>query len=126
MPRAAAGGESILVVEDDDDVRAFIAETLRELNYIVFRRDRRAVGVEDSRRSERVDLLLTDVVLPGRNGRDLADEATAKRPGSRVLFMTGYSRNAIVHNGRLDQGVNMIQKPFTQAALAAKIRNLLD
>jgi DNA-binding response OmpR family regulator len=76
--------------------------------------------------TERVDLMLTDVVLPGRNGRDLADEAAAKRPGLRVLFMTGYSRNAIVHNGRLDQGVNMIQKPFTQAALAAKIRNLLD
>ena len=124
MP-AALGGESILVVEDDDDVRAFIAETLRELNYIVFR----ATDAPSALKillTERVDLMLTDVVLPGRNGRDLADEASAKRPGLRVLFMTGYSRNAIVHNGRLDQGVNMIQKPFTQAALAAKIRNLLD
>ena len=76
--------------------------------------------------SERVDLMLTDVILPGRNGRDLADAAAKKRPGLKVLFMTGYSRNAIVHNGRLDQGVNVIQKPFTQAALAAKIRNRLD
>ena len=124
MP-AAPGGESILVVEDDDDVRAFIAETLRELNYIVFRATD-APSALKILASERVDLMLTDVVLPGRNGRDLADEATAKRPGLRVLFMTGYSRNAIVHNGRLDQGVNMIQKPFTQAALAAKIRKLLD
>jgi CheY-like chemotaxis protein len=124
MP-AGPGGESILVVEDDDDVRAFIAETLRELNYIVFRATD-APSALKILANERVDLLLTDVVLPGRNGRDLADEATAKRPGLRVLFMTGYSRNAIVHNGRLDQGVNMIQKPFTQAALAAKIRNLLD
>jgi PAS domain S-box-containing protein len=124
MP-AALGGEAILVVEDDDDVRAFIAETLRELNYIVFRATD-APSALKILTSERVDLILTDVVLPGRNGRDLADEATAKRPGLRVLFMTGYSRNAIVHNGRLDQGVNMIQKPFTQAALAAKIRSLLD
>jgi PAS domain S-box-containing protein len=124
MP-AAPGGESILVVEDDDDVRAFIAETLRELNYIVFRATDASSALKILA-TERVDLMLTDVVLPGRNGRDLADEAAAKRPGLRVLFMTGYSRNAIVHNGRLDQGVCMIQKPFTQAALAAKIRNLLD
>jgi len=124
MP-AGPGGESILVVEDDDDVRAFIAETLRELNYIVFRATD-APSALKILATERVDLLLTDVVLPGRNGRDLADEAAAKRPGLNVLFMTGYSRNAIVHNGRLDQGVNMIQKPFTQAALAAKIRNMLD
>jgi PAS domain S-box-containing protein len=124
MP-AGPGGESILVVEDDDDVRAFIAETLRELNYIVFRATD-APSALKILATERVDLLLTDVVLPGRNGRDLADEAATKRPGLNVLFMTGYSRNAIVHNGRLDQGVNMIQKPFTQAALAAKIRNLLD
>jgi len=123
MP-AAQGGESILVVEDDDDVRAFIAETLRELNYVVFR----AIDAPSALKileGERVDLMLTDVVLPGRNGRDLAAAAVAKRPGLKVLFMTGYSRNAIVHNGRLDQGVNMIQKPFSQAALAAKIRNLL-
>jgi PAS domain S-box-containing protein len=124
MP-AGPGGESILVVEDDDDVRSFIAETLRELNYIVFRATD-APSALKILANERVDLLLTDVVLPGRNGRDLADEAAVKRPGLNVLFMTGYSRNAIVHNGRLDQGVNMIQKPFTQAALAAKIRNLLD
>jgi DNA-binding response OmpR family regulator len=124
MP-AGPGGESILVVEDDDDVRAFVAETLRELNYIVFRATD-APSALKVLANERVDLLLTDVVLPGRNGRDLADEAAAKRPGLNVLFMTGYSRNAIVHNARLDQGVNMIQKPFTQAALAAKIRNLLD
>ncbi len=124
MP-AGPGGESILVVEDDDDVRSFIAETLRELNYIVFRATD-APSALKILANERVDLLLTDVVLPGRNGRDLADEAAAKRPGLNVLFMTGYSRNAIVHNGRLDQGVNMIQKPFTQAALAAKIRDLLD
>ncbi len=124
MP-AALGGESILVVEDDDDVRAFIAETLRELNYIVFRATD-APSALKILSTERVDLMLTDVVLPGRNGRDLAEEAGAKRPGLRVLFMTGYSRNAIVHNGRLDQGVNMIQKPFTQAALAAKICTLLE
>ncbi|MBM0205651.1 response regulator [Micromonospora sp. STR1s_5] len=68
-----------------------------------------------------VDLLFTDVVLPpGMNGRELADEASRRRPGLKVLFTTGYSRNAIVHNGRLDPGVNLIGKPFTQPSLPPK------
>jgi len=72
------------------------------------------------------DLLLTDVVLPGMNGRQAAERIAAIRPGIKVLFMTGYSRNAIVHQGRLDPGVEMIQKPLTQGALAARIRDLLE
>lgn len=73
-----------------------------------------------------VDLMLTDVILPGANGRDLARTVASTRPNLNVLFMTGYSRNAIVHSGRLDQGVQLIQKPFSQASLAAKIRSILD
>jgi len=73
-----------------------------------------------------IDLLLTDVVLPGMNGRQLAQQAQNRRPGLKVLFTTGYSRNAIVHQGRLDPGVAMIQKPITQEGLAARIRDLLD
>jgi FixJ family two-component response regulator len=65
-------------------------------------------------------------VLPGMNGRRLADEVVARANGIKVLFMTGYSRNAIVHHGRLDPKVEMIQKPFTEAALAARIRDVLD
>ena len=73
-----------------------------------------------------IDLLLTDVVLPGMNGRELARRAQVIRPGLKVLFMTGYSRNAIVHQGRLDPDVELIQKPITQDQLANRIRALLD
>src|SRR5258705_13898276 len=74
----------------------------------------------------RIDLLLTDIVMPGLNGRELADRLHARQPGLKVLFMTGYSRSAGVHQGRLDPGVSLLQKPLTQALLAAKIRELLD
>jgi PAS domain S-box-containing protein len=122
----AYGRETILIVEDDDDVRAFITETLQDLDYIVLpaRDAPSALKLLDS--EQPVDLLLTDVILPGPNGRELADAALAKRPELKVLFMTGYSRNAIVHQGRLDEGVQLIQKPVTQATLAAKIRDVLD
>jgi DNA-binding LytR/AlgR family response regulator len=71
--------------------------------------------------------LFTDVVLPdGMSGRELADEAMRRRPGLKVLFTTGYTRNAIVHNGKLDAGVNLISKPFTYEQLAAKVRAILD
>ena len=73
-----------------------------------------------------VDLLLTDVVMPGGlNGRQLADKAVARRPGLRVLYMTGYTRNAIVHHGRLDPGINMVSKPFSFEELAARVRERL-
>jgi CheY-like chemotaxis protein len=74
-----------------------------------------------------IDLLFTDIVMPGGlNGRQLADEALRRRPGLKVLFTTGYTRNAIVHHGRLDPGVQLISKPFSFAELGAKIRTLLE
>jgi two-component system NtrC family sensor kinase len=76
--------------------------------------------------SGRIDLLLTDVVLPGANGRALAERGAALRPGLKVMFMTGCSRNAIVHQGRLDPGVNLIQKPVVQSELAARLRRVLE
>jgi PAS domain S-box-containing protein len=121
------GHETVLVVEDDRDVRAYLVELLRDLNYRVLSAHDAvsALGlIEES--DIRIDLLLTDVVLPGMNGRQLAEQAKNRRPNLRVLFTTGYSRNAIVHQGRLDPGVAMIQKPITQDALAARIRDLLD
>jgi CheY-like chemotaxis protein len=75
---------------------------------------------------QRIDLLFTDVVLPGRSGRVIADHALALRRGLKVLFTTGYSRNAIVHHGRLDPGVELISKPFTFDQLAVRVRDLLD
>jgi CheY-like chemotaxis protein len=73
-----------------------------------------------------IDLLLTDVVLPGMNGRQLSEAMKVQRQDLKVLFMTGYSRNAIVHQGRLDPGVELIQKPLSQGVLATKIRSILD
>ena len=75
---------------------------------------------------QRIDLLFTDVVLPGRSGKALADEASKLRPGLKVLFTTGYSRNAIVHQGRIDPGVKLLSKPFTYEQLAARVRDVLD
>ncbi|HEY1361494.1 MAG TPA: PAS domain S-box protein [Xanthobacteraceae bacterium] len=144
LPRAAAGavpeppppapsgdlrgqGETVLLVEDDADVRAYLIETLRELGYRVLAA-REAAGALAwlERRDIAIDMLLTDVVLPGRNGRQVAEEAQRLRPGLQVLFMTGYARNAIVHHGRLDAGVELIQKPVAPEALARRIRRLLD
>ncbi len=120
-------GETILVVEDDDEVRAYVAEILRELNYRVFdARDTSKALDTFAKHGDEIDLLLTDVVLPGKNGRELADIAAARHPKIKVLFMTGYSRNAIVHQGRLDSGVALIQKPLTQGSLAAKIREVFE
>jgi len=121
------GHETILVVEDDGDVRAYFVEVLRDLNYRVLSAHDAvsALGLIDQE-GIRIDLLLTDVVLPGMNGRQLAEKAQDRRPSLKVLFTTGYTRNAIVHQGRLDAGVAMIQKPITQGDLASRIRDLLD
>jgi signal transduction histidine kinase len=119
-------GERILVVEDDEGVRGYISEVLQDLDYRVLTAPDAAVALHILERQEQpVDLLLTDVVLPGMNGRQLADAVKARHSDMRVLFMTGYSRNAIVHQGRLDPGVSLIQKPLSAASLAMKIREVL-
>ncbi len=118
--------ETVLVVEDDADVRAYVVETLSALNYRVREAENAeaALGILDD--SAPVDLLLTDVVMPGMNGRNLAEAALLRRPGLKVLYMTGYSRNAIVHQGRLDAGVALMQKPFSQTMLAMRVRTVLE
>jgi signal transduction histidine kinase/CheY-like chemotaxis protein len=125
--KVGRSGATILVIEDDDDVRSYVVEILRELKYRVFDAPDAAEAfalIEQKR--PRIDLLLTDVVLPGLNGRQAAERMKADQPDLKVLFMTGYSRNAIVHEGRLDPGVELIQKPLTQTALAARIAGMLD
>jgi CheY-like chemotaxis protein len=77
-------------------------------------------------KDQRIDLLLTDVVMPGKNGRELGRHAQSIRPDLPVLYMTGYSRNAVVHHGRLDAGVDLLQKPIGQDRLARQVRDLLD
>ncbi len=122
----ARDDEIILVVEDDERVRNTTVDSLRELGYTV-------VQAADARQAlailavqPRVDLLFTDVVMPDMNGRQLAEAVGARWPDLDILFTTGYTRNAIVHNGMLDPGVTLLSKPFTFAQLAYKIRQMLD
>ena len=118
--------ETVLVVEDDPDVRAYVVETLSALNYSVREAANAEAALGILSDSGPVDLLLTDVVMPGMNGRKLAEAALHRRPGLKVLYMTGYSRNAIVHQGRLDAGVSLMQKPFSQNVLAMRVRTILE
>jgi two-component system NtrC family sensor kinase len=118
--------EVVLVVEDDPDVRAYVVETLSALNYSVREAANAEAALSILDDSGTVDLLLTDVVMPGMNGRALAEAAKLRRPGLKVLYMTGYSRNAIVHQGRLDAGVSLMQKPFSQNVLAMRVRTVLE
>jgi PAS domain S-box-containing protein len=123
-----ARDETVLVCEDDDDVRAYTVEVLRELGYRVIEAHDGPSALRLLERQEGlVDLLFTDVVLPGgMTGAMLANEARALRPGLKVLFTTGYARSAIVHQGRLDPGVELITKPFAYGDLAARVREILD
>ena len=125
---AMGGTETILLCEDDENVRAFSAEVLRELGYAVIAAADGADALARLDAAERpVDLLFTDVVLPGgMTGADLARAAQARQPQLRILFTSGYARDAIVHDGRLDAGVELIAKPFAYGALAAKVREMLD
>jgi PAS domain S-box-containing protein len=121
-----SNSEVVLVVEDDDQVRELTVEMLLDLGYgVIEARD----GVDALRTLDlhpEICLLFTDVVLPGMNGRQLAEEASKKRPGLKVLFTTGYTRNAIVHSGMLDPDVNLLPKPASRDQMAAKIRSVLD
>jgi CheY-like chemotaxis protein len=123
---ADGGSETVLVVEDHEGLREYSVGVLRELGYCVLEAPDGHRGLELLKDRSDVDLLLTDVVLPGLNGRELADQALQLRPDLKVLFTTGYTRNAIVHNGRLDDDVSLITKPFTFEGLASKVRKLLD
>jgi two-component system NtrC family sensor kinase len=129
-PRAAPsfqGSETILLVEDDEEVRRFAGEVLSEHGYTVHPAKDGVEALRVLEAVEAISLLFTDVVLPGgMNGRQLADEAVRRKPSLRVLFATGYTRNAIIHQGRLDAEVELLTKPFTAEALARKIRQILD
>jgi PAS domain S-box-containing protein len=119
--------ETILVVEDDSDLRTYITDMLRDLSYRVLSASSAQAALTILLQDEpRIDLLLTDVVMPGMNGRELARRAAEMRPGLKILYMTGYSRNAVVHQGRLDEGVDLLEKPVSQAKLALKVREVLD
>jgi PAS domain S-box-containing protein len=120
-------GEVILVVEDDPDVRKLVLGMVESLGYHTISAVDGPSALEALERVGKVDLLFTDVVLPrGMNGAALAKAAQQRQAGLRVLYMSGYTRNAILHNGALDEGVQLITKPFRKADLSAKLREVLS
>jgi CheY-like chemotaxis protein len=118
--------ELVMVVEDEERVRAVSVEALKHLGYGVVE----AAGPTEALRmfeaGQKVSLLFTDVVMPQLSGRDLADLARKHQPDLKVLYTTGYTRNAIVHNGVLDAGTSLLTKPFSIDELALKVRRILD
>ena len=125
LPRAQKD-EIVLVVEDDERVRHMSVDALRTLGYTVVQASDGTQALAVLAIQPRVDLLFTDIVMPAMNGRELADRARKQQPSLRVLFTTGYTRNAVVHNGVLDPGVAFISKPFGIDQLAVKVRQVLD
>ena len=118
--------EVVLVVEDEPAVRQFSVDALTELGYRVLEADGATTALRLLEFHPEIALMFTDIVMPDINGAKLAVEARQRRPNLKVLFTTGYTRNAVVHNGVLDPGVELIGKPFTIEELAAKVRNVLD
>jgi CheY-like chemotaxis protein len=121
------GRETVLLVDDDDIVRATVNAMLAELGYTVIEAPGGTEALAILQQGEKIDLLFTDVVMPGPlNGRKLADEARKLDPTLRVLYTSGYTENAIVHHGQLDPGVEMLSKPYSREELGAKLRRVLD
>jgi signal transduction histidine kinase len=124
-PRAAQG-ETVLVIDDEPTVRMLITEVLEELGYSAIEVGDGSAGLQVLRSDQRIDLLITDVGLPGGiNGRQVADGAREVRPHLKVLFITGYAENAVVGNGHLEPGMQVLAKPFPMEALATRIRDLM-
>ncbi len=126
-PTIEGGTENILLVEDDPLVREHVSKELRALGYRVNTASHADEALNILKQLSDIDLLFTDIVMPGTmNGRQLAELACQLRPGTRVLFTSGYTENAIVHHGRLDRGVHLLNKPYRRQELAAKVRKVLD
>jgi PAS domain S-box-containing protein len=125
LPR---GTETILLVEDDPALREMAGALLRRLGYTVWAAANgiEALSLKQQRHIGHIDLLFTDVVMPHMSGKELADRVQATYPHTRILFTSAYTENAVVHQGMLDKGVALLQKPFTPSALACKLREMLD
>ncbi len=123
----AQGDETILFVEDDDEVRKFMYRTLKTLKYNILEASNGLEAIEIVRRNNlKLDLLITDVIMPEMGGKELAEELVKFMPGIKILFTSGYTDNHIVRSGRLDQGINFLQKPFSIKEISKKIRYILE
>ena len=124
---AAGGSETVLLVEDEESVRELVRETLKTRGYTVIEA---SDGIAGMRVSEEypgnIEILITDVVMPGMSGRELAKRVAAARPNIRVLYLSGYTEDAIIHEGALEPGTGFLQKPFTLQVLARKVREVLQ
>ena len=126
LPRSEQG-ETVLVVDDEPTVRMLITDILEELGFTAIEAGDSAAGLKVLQSDVRIDLLVTDVGLPGgMNGRQMADAARASRPDLKVLFITGYAENAAVGNGQLAPGMAVLTKPFPMEAMAARIRSMIE
>ena len=125
MPRAS-GGETILVVEDDEHVRRASVDALRELGYVVVEASGAKPALAVIEAEGHIDLVFTDIVMPETNGRQLVEDIGRRWPDLRILYTTGYARDAMVHRAMLDQGVPLLPKPFTIEQLAHRVRQMLD
>jgi CheY-like chemotaxis protein len=124
---ATATGEVVLVIDDDPTIRMLIAEVLAEAGYAVVEAPDGPAGLEILKSNARIDLLITDVGLPGGlNGRQVADAARVSRPHLKVLFITGYAENAVIGRSRLERGMFVLTKPFQMEHLAHRIREIIE
>jgi len=120
-------GETVLIIDDEPTVRMLVSEVLSDLGYNALEAEDGAAGLKILNSGTRIDLLVTDVGLPGGlNGRQVADAARASRSGLKVLFITGYAENAVLSHGHLDPGMHVMTKPFAMDALATRIRELIE
>jgi len=123
----SGGSETILVVEDDALVRGFVINQLKGLGYKTIAASDSRAAMDVVERGEPFDLLFTDVVMPGgMSGRNLADAIVKRRPEIKVLYTSGYTDSAVVHHGRLDEGVLLLTKPYRKPQLAKMVRQALD
>jgi two-component system, cell cycle sensor histidine kinase and response regulator CckA len=118
-------GETILVAEDEEMVRGLLARMLRMRGYEVIEAASGGEAVAAAARGERIDLLITDVVMTDMNGRELADRLATTRPALPVLYISGYTDESIAHHGVLEPGVRLLEKPFSAEALAQQVREIL-
>jgi CheY-like chemotaxis protein len=127
-PGLARGTETILLVEDDPALREMAATLLGRLGYTVLTAANglEALNVTHQRATGHIDLLFTDVVMPHMSGKELADRVKALYPRTKILFTSAYTENAFVHQGVLNPGIILLQKPFTPSSLAGKVREVLD
>ena len=124
-PVVEGGHETILVVEDDKLVRDYVLTQLHSLGYVTLDAANATEALAIANAGHPFDLLFTDVIMPGINGRQLADEIAKVRPALKVLFTSGYTENAIIHHGRLDEGVLLLAKPYRKSDMAVMIRKAL-